>query len=160
MSPDETQVGLPALSASRFLASNALFYVGIGIFVVSFLLPAVNLNGLGDLDGFACAWLSLFALQDGMSVSALTFFGGLINPIAIPYVALRILGRAPRVRSALATTILFSIPITWLSLALTSYRIEMGHIAWITGLLLMISWSDFRYLSRLRHAPGPFNPRS
>jgi hypothetical protein len=110
----------------------------------------VNLNGLGNLDGLACAWLSLFALQDGISVSALAFFGGLINPIAIAYIVLRILSRAPRVRSALATTILFFIPITWLFLALASYRIEIGHIAWITGILLMISWADLRYFSRLR----------
>ena len=148
MSPDGTQVGLPALRASRLPTSGALFYVGIGIFVVSFFLPAVN--GLVDLDGFACAWFSLFALQDGMSVSALAFFGGLINPIAIAYVVLRILGRAPRVRSALATTILFFIPITWLSLAPSSYRIEIGHIAWIAGILLMISWPDLRSFSRLR----------
>jgi len=150
MSPDGTQVGVPLLRASRFLTGDALFYVGIGIFVVSFFLPAVNLNGLGVLDGFACAWLSFFALQDGKSVSTLACFGGLINPIAITYVVLRILGRAPRVRSALATTILFFIPITWLSLALASYRIEVGHIAWITGILLMISWPDLGYFSRLR----------
>ncbi len=85
-----------------------------------------------------------------MSVSALAFFGGLINPIAIAYVVLRILGRAPDVRSGLATTILFFIPITWLSLAFMSYRIEIGHIAWISGLVLMISWSDLCYFSRLR----------
>jgi hypothetical protein len=30
------------------------------------------------------------------------------------------------------------------------YRIEIGHIAWISGLLLMISWSDLHYFSRLR----------
>src|ERR1700722_674853 len=147
MSPDARQVGLPPLRASRFLTSDTLFYVGIGIFIVSFLLPAVNLNGLGNFDGFACAWLSLFALQAGMSVSALAFFGGLINPIVIAYVLLRILGRAPSVRKGLAATILFFIPITWLSLAFMSYRIEVGHVAWILGIFFMISWSDLSYYS-------------
>ena len=96
MSPDGTQVGLPALRAGRFLTNRALFHVGIGIFVLSFFLPTVNPYDLGDFDGFACAWLSLFALQDGISISALVFFGGLINPVAIAYVVLRILGRAPK----------------------------------------------------------------
>ncbi len=149
MFPDGAQVGSPALRARRFLTSNALFYIGIGIFVVSFFLPAVNAYGL-DFDGFACAWLSLFALQDGMSVSALAFFGGLINPIAITYVVLRILGRAPSVRRILSTTILFFIPITWLSLAFTPYGIKIGHVIWISGLMLVISWSDLGHLPRLR----------
>jgi hypothetical protein len=82
MFPDGTASRLPAIRGRGFLTSKALLFVGTGAFVLSFFLPAVNANGL-DLDGFACAWLSLFALQDGMSISALAFFGGLINPIAI-----------------------------------------------------------------------------
>lgn len=78
-------------------------------------------------------------------MSALFFFGGLINPIAIVYISLRILDRAPRVRSGLATAILLLIALTWLSLALMQYRIRIGHIAWITGLFLMIAWSDLRF---------------
>lgn len=159
MFPDGAQVGSPALRARRFLTSNVLLCIGIGIFVLSFFLPAVNAYEL-DFDGFACGWVSLFALQDGMSVSALAFFGGLINPIAIFYVVLRIRDRGPHFRSVLSTAILLFIPLTWLSLAFAQYRVEIGHVAWITGLLLMISWSDLRYLLRLPYVTGSLIPHS
>jgi len=150
MLPDGDQVGLPALRARRLLTS-ALLCVGIGIFVLSFSLPAVNAYDL-DLDGFACSWLSLCSVGDGMSISSLAFLGGLINPVAITYSVLRVLGRAPNLRKGLSTAILFFIPITWLSLALMRYGIRVGHVAWILGLLLMIDWSDLGHFSRLRRA--------
>ena len=121
MFPDGNQVGLPALRARRLLTSDILLYVGIGIFVLSFFLPAVNAYDL-DFDGFACAWLSLFSVGDGMSISALAFFGGLINPVAITYVVLRIVGRVPNLRRGLSTAILSFIPITWLFSGLHAIR--------------------------------------
>jgi hypothetical protein len=33
------------------------------------------------------------------------------------------------------------------------FRIGVGHIAWITGILLMISWKDFSVRTRLVSRP-------
>jgi hypothetical protein len=150
MSPDEGQVGAVCPNAGRFPTRAVFLYFGIAIYALSFFLPAVNPYNLGGFPGWACAWLAFSTIGDGVSGSALGFFGGLINPIAITYVVLRIRNRAAHFRSALATAILLFMPLTWLSLAITQYRVEIGHVAWITGLLLMISWSDLRYLSRSR----------
>ena len=120
----------------------------------------MNPYDLGGLPGWACAWLSFAAIGDGISWSALGFFGALINPIAIAYVVLRVRDRAPHFRSGLATAILLFIPLTWLSLAFAQYKIEIGHIAWITGLLLIISWSDLRYLLRLPYVSGSLTSHS
>lgn len=158
MHPDGTQVGSASLNVNRFLTRGIFLYVGIASYVLSFVLPAVNPYDLGGLPGWACAWLSFAAIGDGVSWSALGFFGGLINPIAIAYVVLRIRNRAPHFRSGLATAILLFIPLTWLSLAFVQYRIEIGHFAWIAGLLFMISWSDLRYLLRLPYVTVSLTP--
>ncbi len=84
-----------------------------------------------------------------LGLSSLAFFGGLINPIAIAYVVLRIRNRAPKTRIAFESTILLCIPVTWLSLAIMHFRIGVGHVAWVTGLLLMVSWKDFSLRNRL-----------
>jgi hypothetical protein len=158
MSPDEAQVGPTSTNVRRFLTSATVLYFGIAIYVLSFFLPAVNPYDLGGIPGWACAWLSFGSIGEGVSWSALGFFGALINPIAITYVVLRIRNRAPHFRSVLATAILLFIPLTWLSLAFAQYKIEAGHIAWIAGLLSMISWSDLRYLLRLPYVTGTLTP--
>jgi hypothetical protein len=144
MSSDDPRVGSGPL-IKRFLTTSTLFGIGIGIYVVSFFLPSVDPYSLGNIPGWICAVVAFSTL----GLSSLAFLGGLINPIAIAYVVLRIRNRAPRVRTALEGTILLCIPLTWLSLVSLHCRIAVGHIAWITGILLMISWKDFSLQKRL-----------
>jgi hypothetical protein len=66
------------------------------------------------------------------------FFGGLVNPLAIFYIVLRLLNRAPGTRKTVAIAILMCIPITWLFLSRMAFTIHVGHIAWIVGLLFMV----------------------
>jgi hypothetical protein len=147
MSSDDPKVGSRSLGVKRYLASAA-FGAGIGVYLTSFFLPAVDPYKLGNIPGWACAWTAFFAPWDKHE-SPLAFFGGLINPIIIAYVVLRISGRAPRVRIALESAILLCIPLTWLSLLRMHFGIAVGHIAWITGILLIISWKDFSLRTRL-----------
>jgi hypothetical protein len=93
--------------------------------------------------GWICAWMAFFGL-DNKDVNGLAVFGGLINPIAIAYIVLRIRYRAPEARFFLAGATLAFIPLTWLSLIMMHLGILIGHFAWIAGLLLMIDWKDFR----------------
>lgn len=159
MSPDGFQVGAHSPRLTKFQTNSAFFYLGIGLYVASFFLPAVDPSNFVVLPGWACAWFSLFALEDGRTMSALFFFSGLINPIAIVYILLRILGRAPRVRSGLASAVLLFAALTWLSLVFMQYRIKIGHFAWISGLLLMISWMDIpRYHRSAKPMASPSRP--
>jgi hypothetical protein len=54
-----------------------------------------------------------FFTFDEKGMALLAFFGGLINPIAIVYIVLRILRRTIKVRTGLAIAILLFIPLTW-----------------------------------------------
>jgi hypothetical protein len=129
---------------SNFLASKG-FYVGFGLYLLSFFLPAVLWVG-GPLPGWACAWMSLlvWTLRNQPSElplfagSVLALFGGLINPLAILYAVLRARNKAPKLRSSLSHTILWCIPFTWLCLLVLKMGVRVGHIVWIVGLLLMI----------------------
>lgn len=87
-----------------FLASKA-FYIAFGLYFASFLLPAVPLAGQ-PLFGYACAWMSLWLWASRENSSFLLIFGGLINPLAILYGALRLFDRAPRFRLYLSNVIL------------------------------------------------------
>jgi hypothetical protein len=150
MQSDGVQIDHPSSGVRTFLTTFTLFDVGIGIYIVSFFLPAVNAAYMGDIVGWQCAWLAFFSLGEDKSLSPLAIFGALINPIAIAYIVLRIFDRAPKARVRLASAILLFIPITWLSLLMMHFSIRIGHVAWIVGLLLIISWKDYR-----DRRPGP-----
>jgi hypothetical protein len=122
---------------------SAVFYIGLLLYVLSFFLPAVDFYDSGHLAGWMCAWMAFYGLVVP-NVSLLAVFGGLINPAAVTYILLQVRNRAPRACFALSAAILLFIPITWLSLILMHLRIWVGHVVWITGLLLMIEWHKFR----------------
>jgi hypothetical protein len=118
------------------------FRIGLVIFVVSFFLPALT-DAAGPLVGWGCALLAFFGLGNE-NVNFLAVFGGLINPLAVAYIILRIRDRAPLARWFLGIGILAFIPLTWLSLFVMHLRIQIGHIGWIAGLFLIIDWDDLR----------------
>lgn len=93
--------------------------------------------------------MAFFGLAND-NVNFLAVFGGLINPLAVAYVILRIDDRAPEGRWFFAIGILAFIPLTWLSLLMMHLGVRVGHIAWIAGLLLIVDWDDLR--SRRRSA--------
>jgi len=103
------------------------FHAGLVLYPISFLLPAVTL-AQQPMRGWACAWMSLFMWTDTKNGSWLILFGGLINPLAIAYVMLRLIDRVPRARFVLASAILFCIPFTWLCLLTLKMGVLIGHV--------------------------------
>jgi hypothetical protein len=122
---------------STVAARASLFlYIGLTIYVASFAMPAIDIDGKA-WEGWIVAWFAL-APWNTPGASPLAFFGGLINPLMIAYVYLRLLKVAPKIRRYLAVTILVCIPLTWLSLAQMHYGVNVGHVAWIVGILLIL----------------------
>ena len=132
----------PSSGTRKFLARWTIFDLGIGLYVVSFFLPAVD--GFEKLSGAACAIMSVFALRGDNGISELAFAGFLINPLTITYIVLRIVDRAPKARTYLAAVILMCLPYTWLSLVMMHMRIRIGHLVWVAALFLVIDWTGFR----------------
>ena len=140
-----------------------LFYVGLVMYGISFLLPALSMGGAG-IPGWTCAWTSLWVwgnaaglVEPARTGLRLTAFGGLINLATIAHGFLSIRNRAPGIRLALALTILLSVPPMWLSLLLCDLSPYIGHALWITGCILMISrdltegWQRFWRDRNLEH---------
>jgi len=123
-------------SRSTFLASR-VFYVGFGLYLLSFFLPAVTLAGM-PMAGWTCALESLWmwAVPDHSSI--LIIFGGVINPLAITCAILRSSDKHKTLRLWFSIAILFCIPFTWLCLLTLKMGFLLGHVVWIAGLLLMI----------------------
>ena len=120
-------------------AKRGMFYAGLAIFLTSFFLTAV-----GTLSGWDCALFSLMAWgRHDEKISSLAMFGGLINPQVILFSLLAAARTARFLRSLLAVTILFCIPITWvaiyqMSVAGMAMNVGPGHVLWIVGILLMV----------------------
>jgi hypothetical protein len=129
----------------NFRPPAKVFYLGLTLFVVSFFLPSLNQHGHDHVVGWGCAVIAFFGFSsEANGVSGLAVFGGLINPLALVYIVLRIRDRARNVRFFLALAMVTFIPISWMSLAIMHLGILIGHVFWIVGLLLLIDWNDFR----------------
>lgn len=113
----------------------ATFYLGVGLYAVSFLLPAVD--WAMPMRGWMCACMSLIAWPH--EHLWLCLFGGLINPLILFYVILRFLDGAPRLRTTLAIAVLACVPLAWLSLSDLGAVMRIGHVFWVVGIFLTLS---------------------
>ncbi len=123
------------------LISGALTYV------ISFFLPAVDTEIRGTLPGWMCACASLllfpamFYEPDGLlTLNSLLALSGLINPLLLVYLGLlpnssRV---AYRIRPAAAMVAITLIPVTWIAFAISKEGIEIGHVPWVAGLVLLM----------------------
>jgi hypothetical protein len=117
---------------------------GLGLFLASFFLPAVD-----EWKGWECAQLAFLTWNDD-KFSRLSWFGGIINPLAVLYVFLSALPGTDKIRAYLSSAILFCIPLTWFALDRMNVQVKVGHFAWIAGVLLMLS----PVISRIPQLPG------
>ena len=134
---------------------SRLFYFGLIVYSISFFLPALWFTD-HFAEGWGCAYLALGVwltngfVDPGYQLGVrLTIFGGLINLLAITYAVLTLLRRAPKARLTVALAVVICMPPTWLSIYLVDAPPDVGHAAWITGLLLMI-FGDISVLGRKR----------
>ena len=137
---ETTQESVGTESSRSSSARLMLLGLGAAIYAISFTLPAVNLSSYGSdyLSGWECAQYALWAFRNSREPSSLILFAcGLINPLTLAYLVLRELGKGSRVRRPLAIVALSFIPLSWW--IIIGLRIEIGHVAWVVGLLLMMA---------------------
>lgn len=132
MSSLESEISSRDLPAAKKLSAS--FYLGLGLYVFSFFLPAVDQPS--PMPGWMCAYLSLWAWFNKQLW--LCLFAGIINPLVLAYVVLRFRDRAPRACKILALAVLGCIPVTWLFLSSMELGIRVGHVVWIASLFLML----------------------
>ncbi|HKW57574.1 MAG TPA: hypothetical protein VJN42_09475 [Candidatus Acidoferrum sp.] len=127
------------------MVKNLILLAGLGLFVWSFFLRAVD-----DWTGTQSALLALSCWKEDR-VSHLVLFGGLINPLTLLFLLLTPAKSAARFRTYLAAVILFFIALTWFALARMEMHVRVGHFVWIGGVLLM-SLTVIADIPRLPHA--------
>jgi hypothetical protein len=140
---------------------NVIFFTGLAFYVLSFFLPVFkDTVGSKSISGWRCAYAALFLWVVDLGPNTIPWlnvgyrlggFGGVVNPLALAYIILRIFDRAGRTQRVLAALILFCILLTWASLVILCVQDAdcpgLGHAVWVAGLLLMISapfWKSFR----------------
>jgi hypothetical protein len=121
------------------LLSKWLLGVGVLVYVISFFLPAVSDHGT-SVEGWLCAWVVLVGMFHGVSY----FVVGLINPLALIYVVLRLVRRGAKLRRWVAIVALASIPASWIVIVQEHFGIRIGHYAWIAGLALILGLEAIR----------------
>jgi hypothetical protein len=113
----------------------ATFYLGLGLYVFSFFLPAVE--SFARMPGWMCAYMALIAWPN--EHLWLCLFGGIINPLILVYIFLRFRDNAPQgLRAISALSVLACVPLAWLSLSDLGAAIRVGHVFWIAGLPLIL----------------------
>ncbi len=117
-----------------------LRYLGLFLFLLSFLLPAV-----GTIKGFESAWWAIIPWPGhDDQISSLAAFGGWLNPEVFLFFCLSVARRGLRLRSLLTVIILFSIPMTWIAIyrmnlsGMAMSPLGVGHYLWVTGILLIV----------------------
>ena len=145
-------------------SGSVIFYIGLGLYVLSFFLPVFRDKvGSKEISGWRCALGALYVWGMDLGPNTIPWlnagyrlagFGGLVNPLAIVYVFLRIFGVAVTARRVLAAGVLICIALTWLSLSILCAEDALcpylGHAAWVGGLLLMISDTITEFINRIR----------
>jgi len=124
------------------IASTSLG-TGFALFLMSFCLPAVRSGPDTLAPGWMCAWLALAApvdLSSPMEYRWILFACGLINPLLLSYLLLRMFDIARTLRRLIAVVALAFIPLNWTLMTLVHPPLTpmIGHFAWIGGLLLIL----------------------
>ena len=117
-----------------------IFWIGFATYVVSFFLPAVQVDQTSPIRGWTCAWISLAMAKEAYQMP-LPFLSGLVNLMVIALVLSR-----KRMVGYAAVALL---PASWIFFAMANIRVLPGHIAWVGGILMMV-WHDpiTRFLER------------
>lgn len=139
--------------------------IGIGLYAVSFMLPAIGGAAVtapsGWASGYNCAWFTLAMPLQGFTGyfrdRHFEYFSlllsGLINPVFIIALAVGIQRRLARLFIALRTALLLMIPFCWIVYYKEASYPREGHFVWILGMLLaLFSIKVDRTDSRIGHS--------
>ncbi len=128
------QYRIPAIAPRPLLIA-----LGATLYTISFALPAVSVRAYdgSSVSGWDCARVTLIASISSRGLSLPFLASGLINPLAMAWLVLRLKGAQPRVRRVLAFAVLSLVPVTWYVMA-RDLSVRIGHVVWVAGLLLML----------------------
>jgi hypothetical protein len=146
-------------------SARGWLFAGLVLYAVSFIMPAVtdvgDYRGNEPLPGYFCAWITvdiLLGAFHGISRTAsagdlLMVAIGLINPLALVYLVLVPIRNSyvESIRRAVSITTLCLIPTTWIYFVIYKVSVEIGHIAWVLGIAVMMIPEYFR--------PSPASPQ-
>lgn len=135
--------------------SRVLRFVGLGIFVLAFFLPAVappgegSGAGSGPQPGWVCAGFTLIptgaviqhpsALFKGTESREYTLlFSGWVNPLVLIYLLFCIRRSWIWPRRIAAVAILICLGCAWVFLANEHFTAFIGHYLWVAGIVLML----------------------
>jgi len=119
-------------------------WLGLGLYVLSFFLPAVSAKkpweGLDGVRGYLCAYVSLVLpwAEKGQVLfkqplrSFPLLISGWINLLFVAWFALRQFGKGAWLRPVIAAMI----PMTWVVLGQNQVFPRIGHVIWIAGMLI------------------------
>src|SRR5205085_1260388 len=94
-----------------------------------------------------CAELALLLPFAAPSLGMLPLLAaGLVNPLALVYLGLRVSDASERWRYRIAFATLSLIPFSWVFLATMHLSIGAGHVAWVAGLLLMLLPEAYQFV--------------
>jgi hypothetical protein len=123
--------------------------IGLTSYIVSFVLPAIelpssgsmgsNIFSGGSIKGFLCALYALIApLSSPTPGSLLALAAGSVNVLALLSLAARRLDWPEEHRCVVALAAIALIPFSLPAIGMLHASIRIGHVVWVSGLLLFL----------------------
>jgi hypothetical protein len=135
-----TQALAGEVPANGISTRTVLLALGAAIYAISFALPAVSTStgGHDGLAGWQCAVIALTSVGHPSGFMTLPLFAsGLVNPLALAYLLFCASGKRSLASLTIAMVTLVFVAMSWLVIA-DGLAVEIGHVAWVAGLLLMM----------------------
>jgi hypothetical protein len=126
-------------AAPMSLARVLSFGLGAGLWVTSFVLPAVATDPTARFPGVMCAIAALNPLLLGRPRGLFAIAGGLLNPMLLCYAAAWLARSRSLVRPLLALGVLLAVIASARYIRHSRMSAEYGFYAWAGGALLMIA---------------------
>jgi hypothetical protein len=122
-----------------------VFWIGLSLYAVSFLLVAVGHSFTGfTMRGYECANDELLSpwqhdpTFDGRFDFLSVLISGWINPVFLITAIFVFLGRPPRPIAVMRTVVILMIPFCWVVFHHEGVYPREGHFVWIFGMLLVL----------------------
>ena len=138
---------------------------GCAIFALAFFLPAVEQavpktgRGTDLMTGWICAWWAFLptiilvsqpgarAFTNDRLIEITLLLSGWVNPLLLIYLFLSFWTRFIWARRALSAAILLCVVSTWIFLARSEFRPQIGHVLWIAGIFAILAPEVFQSVS-------------
>lgn len=174
MNPQLAEDAGPKGRPQRRAFAALLRLAGLAVLIVSFFLPAIQLEGAGSapaspnshIRGYICAgFASMMTVSTplaafrthGEGIDAKSFLlplAGLVNPFLLIYLVLTLWSGLVRTRMVFAALILVGFIATWLFFAQTHTTPLIGHFLWVAGAVLLFIPDIANLFTRPKRRPA------